>query len=228
MSEDPRDTLAQRMAELARELAGPASVEDVLTSVTATALETIPGVDAAGVLLIGKGGKFETHAGTSEIVHQLDMLQAEFGEGPCVEAAVDELIVRTEDFNVEQRWPRFSQRVVELGVRSALSFKLYTSTQTAGALNLFAFEPAVFDSQAEAAGSVLAAHAAVAILGNRRGEQLESALGSGDLIGQAKGIIMERFKVDAVRAFEMLRELSQSTNTKLVDVAQRVVETSLE
>src|SRR5581483_338086 len=218
MSEDPRDTLAQRMAELARELAGPASVEDVLTSVTATALETIPGVDAAGVLLIGKGGKFETHAGTSEIVHQLDMLQAEVGE----------LIVRTEDFNVEQRWPRFSQRVVELGVRSALSFKLYTSTQTAGALNLFAFEPAVFDSQAEAAGSVLAAHAAVAILGNRRGEQLESALGSRDLIGQAKGIIMERFKVDAVRAFEMLRELSQSTNTKLVDVAQRVVETSLE
>lgn len=228
MTEHPADTLAHRMAELARELAAPASVEDVLASVTATALETIPGVDAAGVLLLRRGGAFETHAGTSELVHQLDKLQVEFGEGPCVEAAVDELIVRSEDFKVEQRWPRFSRSVVELGVRSALSFKLYTGTQTAGALNLFAFKPTVFDSQSEATGSVLAAHAAVALLASRRGEQLESALASRDLIGQAKGIIMERFKVDALRAFEMLRELSQTGNTKLVEVAQRVVDTSRE
>ena len=86
----------------------------------------------------------------------------------------------------------------------------------------------MFDSHAEATGSVLAAHAAAAILASRRGEQLESALATRDVIGQAKGIIMERFKVDAVRAFDMLRELSQTTNTKLVDVAQRVVDTAHE
>ena len=227
MTGDRAHALAEKMAELARRVAAPSTVEEVLMGVTAAALEIIPGVDTAGVLLITKGGKFETHAGTSELVHELDMLQEKYKEGPCFEAAVDELIVRTDDFVGEQRWPRYSPAALGKGVRSGLSFKLYTSKNNAGALNLFAFEPNVFDSQSEAVGSVLAAHAAAAILASRQGEQLESALTSRDLIGQAKGIIMERFKVDAVRAFELLRELSQSSNTKLVDVARQVVETSL-
>jgi GAF domain-containing protein len=226
MTDDREHALAEKMAELARRVAAPSSVDDVLKSVTSTALEIIPGVGVAGVLLITKGGKFETHAGTSDLAGELDRLQELLREGPCVEAAIDELIVRTEDFDGEQRWPRYAQSVAKLGIRSGLSFKLYTSTSTAGALNLFGFEPNVFDSQSEAVGSVLAAHAAAAILASRRGEQLESALTSRDLIGQAKGVIMERFKVDAVRAFEMLRELSQTSNTKLVDIAQSVVDSS--
>lgn len=215
------------MAELAREVAAPSGVDEVLAGVTSTAKEIIPGVDAAGVLLIVKGGRFETHAPTSELPGKLDVLQQEFGEGPCVQAAIDELIVRSDDFETEQRWPRYSQAAVEIGIRSGLSFKLYTSKDTAGALNLFAFRPNVFDAHAEAIGSVLAAHAAAAILAGRRGEQLESALTTRDLIGQAKGIIMERYQIDAVRAFDMLRELSQTSNIKLVDVAQRVVDTAL-
>jgi GAF domain-containing protein len=226
MTEDTGHVLAMKMAELARQVAAPSSVEDVLSGVTATALNIIPGVSVAGVLLLTKGGGFETLAGTSELIHELDKLQVDCGEGPCVEAAVDELIVRADDFEDEPRWPRFSAGLVKLGVRSALSFKLYTGSRTAGALNLFSYTPRIFDAQSEAIGSVLAAHAAAAILASRRGEQLESALTSRDLIGQAKGIIMERYKVDAVRAFEMLRELSQTGNTKLVDVAQRVIDTS--
>jgi GAF domain-containing protein len=220
--------LAARMAEMARQVAAPSSVEEVLAGVTATAREIIPGVDAAGVLLITGTGRFESHAGTSELPHKLDALQEKFGEGPCVQAAVDELIVRSDDFTKEDRWPQYTAAALEIGVHSGLSFKLYTSNKTAGALNLFAFRPNVFDAQSEAIGSVLAAHAAAAILASRRGEQLESALVNRDLIGQAKGIIMERYKVDAVRAFDMLRELSQSSNTKLVSVAQRVVDTSSE
>jgi GAF domain-containing protein len=226
MTEDPGHTLALRMAELARAVAPPRSVEDVLSGVTAAAVELIPGVAAAGVLLITKGGKFETHGGTSELPHQLDVLQEKFQEGPCLEAAVDELIVRSDDFATESRWPRYSRAVLELGVRSGLSFKLYTSDRTAGALNLFGLEPNVFNSESEAIGSVLAAHGAAAILASRHGEQLKSALTTRDVIGQAKGIIMERFKVDVVRAFELLRELSQSENIRLVDVAQRIIDTS--
>jgi GAF domain-containing protein len=227
MTEEPGHVLAVRMAELAREVAA-LNVSDVMASVTAAAVELIPGVAAAGILLISRGGKFESHAPTSDLPHQLDLLQMRFGEGPCVEAAIDELIVRTDDFETETRWPQYSHAVVEIGIRSGLSFKLYTSDQNAGALNLFAVEPNVFDSQAEATGSVLAAHAAAAILASRRGEQLESALTTRDVIGQAKGIIMERFKVDAVQAFEMLRKLSQTSNTRLVEVAERVVASTLE
>jgi GAF domain-containing protein len=216
------------MAELARAAAAPRSVEQVLSDVTATAMELIPGTDTAGVLLIGKGGKFDSVAGTSGLPQLLDELQMTFSEGPCVEAALDELIVRTDDFRSEERWPKYSAAVVEIGVLSALSFKLYTSDRTAGALNLFAFKPNAFDAEDETTGVVLASHAAAAILASRQGEQLESALSTRDRIGQAKGIIMERFGVDDVQAFEMLRRLSQDSNTRLADVAQRVVDTRSE
>ncbi len=213
------------MAELARQMAVPLSVDDVLTTVTRTVLESIPGADHAGFLLLTKSGGFETQAPTSDLMYELDRLQIEHGEGPCVEAAIDELIVRTDDFQREQRWPHYSAEVLKLGVRSALSFKLYTSQRSAGALNIFGMQTEAFGPEDEGLGQVLAAHAAVAILASRQGDQLQSALSSRDLIGQAKGVIMERYSVDAVRAFELLRELSQTENVKLVDIAQRVIET---
>ena len=216
--------LAKRMADLARQLAVPLSLDDVLTGVTRNVIEVIPGADQAGFLLLSKGGKFETYAATSDLLFDLDALQVKYGEGPCIEAAVDELIVRTDDFQHEQRWPNYSAAVLKLGVRSALSFKLYTSQRNAGALNIFGFEPHAFGPEDEGVGFVLAAHAAAAILASRQGEQLQSALTSRDLIGQAKGMIMERYNVDAVRAFEMLRELSQSTNVKLIDIAKQVID----
>jgi GAF domain-containing protein len=217
--------LAQRMAELARASAAPRSVEEVLSDVTAAAMELIPGADTAGVLLIGKGGKWDSVANTSDLPYRLDELQMLFNEGPCVEAALDELIVRTDDFRADERWPRYSAAVAEIGVSSGLSFKLYTADRTAGALNLFSFKINAFDAEDETTGVVLAAHAAAAILASRHGEQLQSALSTRDRIGQAKGIIMERFGVDDVKAFEMLRRLSQDSNTRLIDVAQRVIDT---
>jgi len=217
--------LAQRMAELARSVAGPRPVNDVLSDVTSEVKKLIPGVDAAGVLLIGAAMRFESVAGTSELPHKLDELQMKYQEGPCLQAALDDLIVRTDDFRVERRWPRYSAAAVELGIFSGLSFKLYTSSQTAGALNLFASEPNVFDAESETIGAVLAAHAAAAIVASRQSEQLESALSTRDRIGQAKGIIMERYNVDDIAAFEMLRKLSQDSNTKLVEVATKVIDT---
>jgi GAF domain-containing protein len=225
MTEVKNHDLAHRMAELARAAAAPRSVDAVLEDVTSTAKELIPGVGAAGVLLLGKNGKFESLAGTTELPHQLDELQMKYNEGPCVQAAIDELIVRTDDFRTETRWPQYSPACVELGVLSGLSFKLYTTDRTAGALNLFSFAPNAFNAEDETVGVILAAHAAAAILASRHGEQLESALSTRDRIGQAKGIIMERYGVDEVRAFEMLKQLSQDSNTRLTEIAQRVIET---
>src|SRR5690349_1717007 len=135
MSKQRNHELAVRMAELARTVSGPRSVNDVLSDVTAAVMELIPGTDTAGVLMIGKGGKFESLAGITELPHQLDELQMLFNEGPCVQAALDEVIVRTDDFRTETRWPQYSPSVVELGVLSGLSLKLYTANRTAGALN---------------------------------------------------------------------------------------------
>lgn len=219
--------LALRMAELAQVIS-LRRVDDVLVDVTAAAKELIPGVDIAGVLLVGKGGTHQTLAPTSDVMFKLDELQMTTGEGPCLQAALDEIVIRTDDFRNEPRFPNYAPKVVELGLLSALSLKLYTADRTAGALNLFGYEPRPWNSEAETIGMVLAAHAASAILASRESEQLQSALSTRDRIGQAKGIIMERFKIDDVRAFEMLRKLSQDTNTKLVDVAHRVINTPAE
>lgn len=221
----PKHDLAIRMAELARSIAPPISVEAVLHDVTRTAKELIAGVDEAGILLVGKNNTFETLGPTSELAVKLDELQMRHHEGPCLEAALDEVVIRTDDFRDEPRFPHYAHEVVKLGVLSALSFKLYTADRTAGALNLFGFQPNLWTSEAETIGMVLAAHAAAAVLASREGEQLQSALSTRDRIGQAKGIIMERFNVDDVQAFAMLRQLSQDTNTKLIDVAQKVIDT---
>lgn len=213
------------MADLSRSVAAPRDIDHVLDGVTSAAVDLLAAADTAGVLLVAKGGKFESLAGTSELIYELDRLQQKHGTGPCIDAAVNELVVRTDDFKTEKRWAPYSQAVWKMGVRSSLSFKLYTGDRTAGALNVFSKEAGGFDADSEVIGSVLAAHAAAAILASREAEQLKSALLSRDLIGQAKGILMERYQVDAVGAFEMLRKLSQQMNVALTDVAQRVVDT---
>lgn len=225
MTQPRTHELAERMAELARAAAPPRTVADVLNDVTTTARELMPGADTVGILLIGRGGKFESLAGTSELPHTLDEVQMQFSEGPCVEAALNETILRTDDFRTDQRWPLYSAAAVEHGVLSGLSIKLYTAERTAGALNMFGSKPHAFDAEDEVIGTVLAAHAAAAILASREGEQLKSAMATRDRIGQAKGIIMERYGVDEVRAFEMIKQLSQDSNVKLADVAQRVIDT---
>lgn len=216
--------LALRMADLARVTAESRGLEDILAEVSAVAVELIPGVDTAGILLINKDG-FDSVGGTTDLPHRLDELQMTFGEGPCVQAALHDVIVRTDDFRSESRWPRYSPAVVQLGVVSGLSFKLFTAERTAGALNLFGYDAREWDTEAHTIGTVLAAHATAAVLATQKEQQLETALLSRDQIGQAKGIIMERFAVDDVRAFQMLRQLSQESNTKLTEVARRVITT---
>ncbi|MCV7378149.1 hypothetical protein BST11_01735 [Mycobacterium alsense] len=222
---DTGHELALRMAELAREIAAPRSLERLLAEVTIAAVDLVAGADLAGVLLVKKGGDFESLADTDGLVARLDKLQHDFGEGPCRDAALKETVVRSDDMRDEQRWPRYSPAAVQHGVLGSLSFRLYTAEQTAGALNLFSFRAGAWDTDAETVGAVFAAHAAAAIMAGRHGEQMQSALTSRDRIGQAKGIIMERYGVDDVRAFELLRRLSQESQSKLVDIAQRVIDT---
>lgn len=216
--------VAARMAELARTTSGARSASDILVDVTAVAVELIPGVDTAGILLI-RGDGHESVAGTTEIPQHLDEIQMTLHEGPCMQAALADTEIVTDDFRSETRWPRYSPAVVENGVLSGISFKMFTADRTAGALNLFGFEPRIWDDNDIAIGGVLAAHATAAILANRHGGQLKAALLTRDQIGQAKGIVMERYGVDDIRAFEMLRQISQDTNTKLFEVARKVIET---
>jgi ANTAR domain/GAF domain len=174
----------------------------------------ISGVDCADVLLM-KDGEYRSAAATSEVAPTVDAAQRRTGEGPCLDASGPAVMIRCDNFSEDSRWPHFAPAALAAGVHSVMSFQLYNHMADKGALNLFGYHPYRFNAESEAIGAMLATHAATALIAANRQHQFESALASRDVIGQAKGIIMERLDLDAVRAFELLRRMSQNSNTPI-------------
>jgi hypothetical protein len=158
-------------------------------------------------------------------VARLAQLQRRHRQGPGLDAADGETMVLSNDLRAERRWPTYAASAVQAGVLAASSFKLHTPqcpTRRA-ALNLVSHLPDTFDREAQIVAAVLAAHAATALIAHDRDAQFQSALATRDAIGQAKGMIMERFDVDAAHAFALMKKLSQDGNIRLVDVAAQIV-----
>ena len=215
--------LRSAMAELANNFPlGGVEVEGTLATVTTAAVELIRGIDYADVLLVEED-RFDSMAPTDPVAKELDTVQRRLQQGPCLQAALVEPLIRCTDLRSEPRWPEFASAATKFGIYSMLSFRLYTYRGGAGALNLLGRAPRAFSQEAEAVGAMLATHAALALVAANTQHQFASALASRDHIGQAKGILMERFKIDAVRAFELLAKLSQDTNTPIRDLAERVI-----
>lgn len=217
------EILRHTMAALAEGFARPTELDVSLQTVTASSVDLIDGVETADILLISGADPFRSVAATSQLAIDIDDLQQRFGEGPCVDAAVGHSMVVCNDLREDPRWPRFGEAAVAAGVHSLMSFQLYTHDGRMGALNLFGLKPDAFTAEVEAVGAMLATHAAIALIANDAQLQFQSALASRDIIGQAKGMIMERFNVDAVRAFELLTKLSQSSNTRVAEIAEEIV-----
>lgn len=213
---------AEVFAEVARALVAQADVQRTLQKIVDLAVETIHGCDHAGVTLL-KGREASTAAASDDVPATVDAIQYETGEGPCLDAIRHHEVYRTGDLAAERRWPQFSRRAQrETGIASMLCFRLFVEGDTLGALNMYSKAEDAFDDEARAVGLVFAAHAAVALANAIHDEQLEEALQSRDVIGQAKGILMAQQGVDADRAFDMLRRASQRLNLKLRDLAADV------
>ncbi|MDQ1732141.1 MAG: hypothetical protein QOK10_2300 [Pseudonocardiales bacterium] len=218
------ESIRAAMVELVRGHAKDSALERTLASVTNSAVELIDGVDFADVLVMHEG-QARSAAPTAPGAVELDSVQLRHREGPCLEAAVNGAMIRCTDLREDRRWPTFAKAAVGAGVLSMLSFQLVTHHNGVGALNLFGHAPREADTAGETMGALLATVATVALMTAAREQQFETALASRDVIGQAKGILMNHFKVDADHAFAMLKELSQSQNTPLRLIAQRVIET---
>ncbi|MFJ6000148.1 GAF and ANTAR domain-containing protein [Streptomyces sp. NPDC092370] len=216
---------AEQMALLARDLVAADSVQATLDTIVAAAVKLVEGCDAAGILTVSKG-RSVTLAVCGDVVEESDRLQGELGEGPCFDAArrVDgERLFRIADMTLPQpSWPRYSQAARELGIGSMTGVLLYTDRQDFGALNLYSYRPGAFGKDTEAAGWLLASHAAVALATARTVDQLENAMETRHAIGEAMGILMERHQLGEDEAFGVLRRISQNHNLKLRDVARRV------
>jgi hypothetical protein len=199
------------------------ALEQTLGSITGAAVELIDGVDFADILLMDEG-RARSVAPTRPGAVELDAVQLRLGEGPCLEAAITGAVVRSEDMGRESRWPEFASAAVDVGIHGMLSFQLIPHGKTAGALNLFSHHPLSLDLRGETTGALLATLATVALMTAESSQQFEAALASRDIIGQAKGILMNHYRVDADRAFEMLKSLSQNGNTPLRMIAEKVVD----
>ena len=217
------EVLRQIMAELTQKPARPTEIAAILQSATATAVELIPGVHCADVLLISGPDLFRSMAATSQLAIDLDGEQQRFREGPCLDAAVGHSVILCNDLRKDSRWPQFAKSAIAAGVHAMLSFQLYTHNGRMGALNLFGLTPDVFTAPAEAMGAMLATHVANAFIADDKELQFKSALNSRDIIGQAKGMIMERFGVDALYAYDLLTKVSQQSNIAVADVAAEIV-----
>jgi transcriptional regulator with GAF, ATPase, and Fis domain len=219
--------LAETLSSLARSLQYEASPDETLMAIATAAVQTVPGAEHACITMVRDRRELYSVAGTSDVVREIDRRQYECREGPCLDALWEEAVVRMDDDEAERRWPTFTREIRGLGVRAMCCFQLFTQRNTLGALNLYAAAPGSFDAESEDVGKLLASHASVALADAQKIEQLEQAISTRDTIGQAKGILMERYRVDSDAAFRLLVGASQRSHLKLHEVAARVAETGM-
>jgi GAF domain-containing protein len=227
MTSGHHDDLVVALRAAAGQLARRRSIRDLeqtLEQIVASAVATVPGVDA-GSISMTEHDRIATRCPTTDTIGKLDEKQSELHEGPCITAIDDPPasgVVVAEDLAGAdgERWPRFAPYAVEAGYRALLSTQLSMNGGVRAALNLYSATPDAFDEDARTLAGLFGIQAAVLLYGVDTATHLQRAVDSRDLIGQAKGVLRERFGVDDEGAFQMLVKSSQDTNMKLTAVAR--------
>ncbi|HEX8867599.1 MAG TPA: GAF and ANTAR domain-containing protein [Lentzea sp.] len=215
--------LAETLSGVARTLQAEPDVDTTVRAIVKAAVDYIPGAEHAGISLIERS-KIRTVEPTGHIVEVIDQLQYDLREGPSVDAITEYETFRVGNIGEEARWPTFGPAAAENGIHSSLSYRLFVTDRTLGALNLYSSRVDAFDQRTEQDGRLFATHAAIALVGAQREAHLGLAIENRDVIATAKGILMERHDIDAPSAFRLLVEASQSTNVKLQQVATWLVD----
>jgi hypothetical protein len=219
---DVRD-LDRAMASMAQALSGRVDVDSSLDRIVRAAAETVPGADEASITVRHADGHLETTAATSDLVVLADELQYELREGPCYDAVTgNDHVSYSRDLARDTQWPNFGPRVAQLGLLSQMALRLVTVGHSATGLNLYSQTRRAFEDH-DGLPQLFASHAKVALGYATQLQSLRGALGTRATIGKAIGIIMERYALTDERAFDFLIRMSQTTNTKLRDVAQEIV-----
>jgi transcriptional regulator with GAF, ATPase, and Fis domain len=216
--------LALPLAEIARMLREEQAPLDVVTAFVHEAARWVPGAEAVSITAVEASKRVTTAAASSPLAVEFDRMQYETGEGPCLTALFHDVMVRVGDLHVaDERWPRFSELAARAELRSALALQLWSAGEEVGALNVFSRMPDAFDQASEQVALLFATHASLLLGTILRTGQLEQAVTSRDVIGMAKGMVMQRHSLDEATAFSVLVRYSRDSNTKLRDLAAKVV-----
>jgi GAF domain-containing protein len=219
-------SLGDVMSRVARELQGEhGDVEATLQIISRVAAGTVPGADACGISYVFGRSRVQPRASSDDLAEDVDSLQSRLQQGPCLDAIWKHPVVRVDDVGSDERWPRFARPAQLLGVGSMMCFQLFVEGDHLGALNMYGRRPGAFDDESQEVGQMFAGHAAVALAGAEHEQNLRGAMAHRDLIGQAKGILMERHMLTADQAFAVLVRTSSLTNRKLRDIADELTTT---
>lgn len=212
--------LVEHLAHAAGVFAAQRSLAETMTQVTRLAVEIVPGVDAAGLSLLGDRSR--DSVATDAFAGACQALQFRLGEGPAVERDLGGDVVPV-DLRNGQRWPQFTTRATRLGVRAMVACHLPGLRVASGRLNLYSRHDTV---PAMHVAALYAAHAAAAISQASRVEHLTIAMVTRERIGQAMGLLMHRYTLTSDDATELLKQASQELNVKLRDLADVIVTTT--
>lgn len=220
--------LARVLAEAAEQINAPRSLEQTLGAIVQAALSSVPGFDHVGISVSHHGGQIETLAATDTFVEKIDAIQYDLREGPCVTALRQDRLVMVAGDETDRRWPRFLPQARDVGLRSQMAIRLFHQRHSVGALNFYSTCQDTIDPQAPMSAELFATHASLALGHAREVDGLNTAMETRSLIGQAMGILMERYRISSENAFHFLTRTSQETNTKLRDVAAELVRTTVD
>jgi GAF domain-containing protein len=211
-------------AERARTLAKNSAPGETIQHIIDLALECVA-CDYASVTVVHADGTVETVASSDPMVDRADALQYELREGPCLTAAEHEGLWAVAETGTDPRWPRWGPRAAELGLHSILSVHLFTDRTMLGALNLYAERSHQYSDDDIQTAQIVAAHASVGLARSRSEQNLWHAVDARHVVGQAQGILMERFSLGSEQAFSVLRQYSQHYNIKIHDIAVHLLAT---
>lgn len=214
--------------ETARQLASrlrPGDLDETLANVTAAAVEILPEVHYSSISVLRADGTLATAAPTDDLIRHLDAEQYRLREGPCYDAATHANQVVSADLADDDRFPAYGAAAASLGVRSQIGVRLFDTPKSSGALNLYSRSAGAFDDKG-ALSALFAHQAGQAIAYARHVDSLEQAVRSRTIIGQAVGIVMERYQLNDEHAFAFLKRLSSHRNVKLRQVAEEIIATT--
>ncbi|MGN6780514.1 MAG: GAF and ANTAR domain-containing protein [Marmoricola sp.] len=216
---------AERLLDAARRTAqslGPAGLDQTLANITAAAVQVLPEVQMASITVRHPDGRLETFAPTDEALLEVDHAQYGLQEGPCYDAATDSVHVASPHLAADPRFPRYAEVANAHGIQSQAGVRLFDAKGSHGALNLYSRSVGSFQDL-EALAELFAHQAAIALEYARHVDNLQQAIQTRQVIGQAVGMVMERYKLGEARAFAVLTRLSQEANVKLREIAQGIV-----
>lgn len=218
------DDIARSLAHAASQMQRAGSVEEVLELIVRSAAETLPSFEHVGVSTVDRHGEVRTRASTSALVLELDDLQYRLPEGPCVDSLQGDEVVVAPDIQRDERWPHYVPEAVARGLRAQLAMRLHLADRgTVGGLNLYSTTTRAISEGDVSTAAFFATHASLALGRATESETLTSAIATRQLIGQAIGILMERYKIDEQAAHAFLWRASSHGNVKVRDIAANLV-----